>query len=223
MDGCFIDAVGLTKIYPPETIVLRDVDLSVAEDEWVSVMGPSGSGKTTLLNILGCLDSPTNGDLTINGNRISEMDQGERTQFRRENIGLVFQQYHLIPYLTVLENVMIAQYFHSLVARAEAMDVLRRVGLDHRLKHLPAQISGGEKQRVCIARALVNEPKILLADEPTGNLDRKNGMTVLNLIEELHDEGHTIILVSHNPEIAGMGDRIVHMLDGRIEKQNQQN
>lgn len=216
MQEHIIEAQNLTKIYPPDTTALRDVSLSIAEGEWTSIVGPSGCGKTTLLNILGCLDSPTRGSLTIDGIPIGRLNQKQRTTFRRENIGLVFQQYHLVPYLNVLENVMLAQYFHSSVVEGEAMETLRLVGLGHRLRHQPSQLSGGEQQRVCVARALVNEPRILLADEPTGNLDTKNGMIVLDLLKGLHEEGHSIILVTHNADIARMGDRVIEMLDGSI-------
>ena len=179
-------------------------------------MGPSGSGKTTLLNIIGCLDSPTEGSLYINDTDVVKLGQKQLTIFRREHIGLIFQQYNLVPYLTALENVMMAQYFHSMVDENEAIDVLKKVGLEHRMDHIPAHLSGGEQQRVGIARALINEPEILLADEPTGNLDQKNGEVVLNLIQELHHEGHTIVLVTHNPDIAKLGDRIINLIDGNV-------
>jgi len=138
------------------------------------------------------------------------------TRFRRENIGLIFQQYHLVPYLSALENVMMAQYYHSVVNENDAINALKKVGLDHRLDHIPAHLSGGEQQRVCIARALVNEPRILLADEPTGNLDQKNGEVVLKLIKNLHEEGHTIILITHNPQIGKLGDKQLNLVDGKI-------
>lgn len=181
-------------------------------------MGPSGSGKTTLLNIIGCLDSASKGYAFINGTEITKLNQNQLTKFRRENIGLIFQQYHLVPYLTALENVMMAQYYHSIVEESEAVDALKRVGLSHRLNHIPAHLSGGEQQRVCIARALINEPEILLADEPTGNLDQKNGEIVLDLIRKLHKEGHTIVLVTHNPNIGKLGDRLIKLIDGKISK-----
>jgi putative ABC transport system ATP-binding protein len=144
------------------------------------------------------------------------LNQRELTQFRRENIGLIFQQYHLVPYLTALENVMMAQYYHSVVDETDAIEVLKKVGLEKRLHHIPAHLSGGEQQRVCIARALINEPEILLADEPTGNLDQKNGEVVLNLIEKLHREGHTVVLITHNPNIAKLGDRSINLIDGKL-------
>ena len=206
----------LTKMYGGGTYALNSITTSLNNGDWTSIMGPSGSGKTTLLNIIGCLDSPTEGFVCINGTEIGKLSQQQRTIFRREHIGLIFQQYHLIPYLTALENVMMAQYYHSIVDESEAVDVLERVGLEHRLNHIPAHLSGGEQQRVCIARALINEPEILLADEPTGNLDQANGEVVLNLIKDLHREGHTIAVVTHNPDIAKLGDRTINLLDGKI-------
>jgi len=206
----------IAKIYNDSTHALNGLTVTINEGDWTTIMGPSGCGKTTLLNIIGCLDSLTNGSLSINGTKISGLNQNELTRFRRDNIGLIFQQYHLVPYLTALENVMLAQYYHSIVVKNDAVEALKRVGLSHRLDHIPAHLSGGEQQRVCIARALINEPKILLADEPTGNLDQKNGEVVLELIKELHKEGHTIILVTHNPDIGKMGDRVINLIDGRV-------
>jgi putative ABC transport system ATP-binding protein len=207
---------NVSKIYDNITKALDNLSLSFMEGEWTSVMGPSGSGKTTLLNVIGCLDSVTKGSLFINGTEITRLNQIQLTRFRRENIGLIFQQYHLVPYLNALENVMMAQYYHSIVDESDAVEALKRVGLGHRLDHIPSHLSGGEQQRVCIARALINEPNILLADEPTGNLDQKNGELVLDLIKKLHHEGHTIILVTHNPEIGRLGQRIVRLIDGKI-------
>jgi len=206
----------VSKIYDNKTKALDNLSLSIMEGEWTSIMGPSGSGKTTLLNIIGCLDSATKGSVFINGTEITRLNQIQLTRFRRENIGLIFQQYHLVPYLNALENVMMAQYYHSVVSESDAIEALKRVDLGHRLNHIPAHLSGGEQQRVCIARALINEPNILLADEPTGNLDQKNGELVLDLIKELHHEGHTIILITHNPQIGKLGQRIVKLIDGKI-------
>jgi putative ABC transport system ATP-binding protein len=207
---------NLSKIYDKNTRALDKLTFSLNKGDWTSITGPSGSGKTTLLNVIGCLDSASKGSIHINGTEITNLNQNKLTRFRRENIGLIFQQYHLVPYLTALENVMMAQYYHSIVDENDAIDVLKRVGLGHRLKHIPSHLSGGEQQRVCIARALINEPEILLADEPTGNLDQKNGENVLNLIKELHEEGHTIVLVTHNPDIANLGDRLINLIDGKI-------
>jgi len=216
MGDTIVRARGLSKLYQPDTWALRDVTLEVEKGSWVTIMGPSGSGKTTLLNMISCLDSPSGGYLLINGIDVTTLDQKALACFRRENLGLVFQQYHMVPYLTALENVMLAQYYHSIVDEREAAEALERVGLGHRLTHTPSQLSGGEQQRVCIARALVNDQQILLADEPTGNLDVKNGDIVLDLIKNLHDDDHTIILITHNPEISKMGEVLVELLDGRV-------
>lgn len=218
MVNAIIRLEGVTKQYGKSTRALDNLTTSINRGDWTSIMGPSGSGKTTLLNIIGCLDSPTKGSVFIHGTEITKLNQNQLTRFRRENIGLIFQQYHLVPYLTALENVMMAQYYHSIVDESHAVEVLKRVGLGHRLHHIPAHLSGGEQQRVCIARALINEPDILLADEPTGNLDQKNGEIVLKLIKELHNEGHTIVLVTHNPDIGKLGNRLIRLIDGRICK-----
>lgn len=206
---------NLSKCYNEKTQVLDNLSIAIKKGEWVNIMGPSGSGKTTLLNILSCLDRPTNGSIIINGTEVTKLSQDEMAKFRRENIGLVFQQYHLIPYLTALENVMLAQHFHSMVDEKEAKEALELVGLGHRLDHIPAHLSGGEQQRVSIARALINQPGIILADEPTGNLDRTNGKIILDLFKKLHKKGHTIVIVTHDPEIGTMGDRLIRLMDGR--------
>jgi putative ABC transport system ATP-binding protein len=179
-------------------------------------MGPSGSGKTTLLNIIGCLDSPTEGMVKVVGTEVTGLSQKELTLFRCRNIGLIFQQYHLIPYLSALENVLVAQYFAGAQDEEDARMTLEDVGMGCRLDHLPAHLSGGEQQRVCIARALVNAPRLLLADEPTGNLDSANGQKVLALMKKLHDNGHTIVMVTHSPYVAALGDRIIRLVDGRV-------
>jgi putative ABC transport system ATP-binding protein len=216
MSNDLISIKNVSKIYNEKTKALDNLILSIKKGSWTSIMGPSGSGKTTLLNIIGCLDSPTHGSVSINGIEITGLNQKKLTRFRRENIGLIFQQYHLIPYLTALENVMLAQYYHSIVDENDALEVLKRVGLSHRLNHIPAHLSGGEQQRVCIARALINDPEILLADEPTGNLDQKNGEIVLKLINALHQEGHTIILITHNNEIGKLGQQKIVLVDGKL-------
>lgn len=210
-----ISAKNLVKKYG-NTCALKNISFTIEKGEWANIMGPSGSGKTTLLNLIGCLDSPTEGSLVVNGIETSTLKQNERTRFRRENIGLVFQQFHMIPHLTALENVMIAQYFHSIEDEEEAKEALTRVGMEHRLHHLPSQLSGGEQQRVCIARALINQPGIILADEPTGNLDKKNEEAVLDIFRELHSNGKTIVIVTHNPEIGEIGDRIIQISHGEI-------
>lgn len=196
---------------------LRGVDVEISHGEWVNIVGPSGSGKSTLLNIIGGLDSPSAGEVIIDSTNISTLTEDEMSRFRREKIGFIFQQPHLIPYLNAVENVMLAQHFHSLADEKEAKEALERVGLGHRLNHRPSQLSGGEQQRVCIARALINNPEILLADEPTGNLDRENTKIILELLKGIHSEEHfTIILVTHDPFVARWGQRILTMEDGRI-------
>ncbi len=203
--------------------VLKDISLEIKEGEWVSIMGPSGSGKTTLLNILSLMDDLTQGEFYIGGANASSLSEEEKTVIRREKIGLIFQQFHLIPYLTALENVMLAQYYHSVTDEASAKEVLEKVGLSHRLTHLPSELSGGEQQRLCIARALVNEPEVLLADEPTGNLDEENENKVFEIFQELHKEGKTIILITHNPELGSHGDRMVILSHGKVKEEKNEN
>lgn len=217
MDGqTLVELKGVTKYYNHKVCALEDVSLNIAGGEWVSIMGPSGSGKTTLLNIIGCLDRPTRGAIVLDGQDISELPSEELVRFRREIIGLIFQQFHLIPYLTALENVMLAQYFHSLVDEEEARRALEGVGLAERAHHLPHQLSGGEQQRVCIARALINQPKLILADEPTGNLDKDNEEAVMELFRGLHRGGHTLVIVTHDEKIAREGQRIIRLDHGRV-------
>jgi putative ABC transport system ATP-binding protein len=195
---------------------LEDVGFEVAAGEWIAIMGPSGSGKTTLLNILGGLDRPTGGRVVVDGTNVATLGERELTRYRAEKIGLVFQQFHLVPYLSAVENVMLAQYFHSVADEAEAARALVRVGLGDRLGHLPSQLSGGEQQRVAVARALINQPKLILADEPTGNLDEANEQTVLALMKDLHASGHTILVVTHSPAIGRMADRRIELAHGRL-------
>ncbi|MFA5810580.1 MAG: ABC transporter ATP-binding protein [Thermoleophilia bacterium] len=216
MKKIVLETKGLTKRFG-SVIPLDGVDMQIMQGEWVAIMGPSGSGKTTMLNLLACLDTPTAGQYILDGVDTSTLNERERAVVRREKIGLVFQQFHLVPYLTALENVMLAQYYHSMVDKDEAGEVLERVGLGHRTGHLPSQLSGGEQQRVCIARALINQPAIILADEPTGNLDEANEEIILCFFKELHAEGRTIILVTHNPELAKFSDRVVRLHHGRVE------
>jgi putative ABC transport system ATP-binding protein len=195
---------------------LDDVSLHVNSGEWVAVMGPSGSGKSTLVNLIGCLDQPTSGAIWLDNENVAELPAVELNRVRAEKIGFIFQQFHLIPYLTALENVMLAQYFHSMTDEGEAKQALQRVGLADRANHLPAQLSGGEQQRVCIARALINDPKIILADEPTGNLDAQNEEIVLRLLRELHEAGRTIVMVTHDPVMARLADRMIELHHGRV-------
>jgi putative ABC transport system ATP-binding protein len=198
----FIEGMGVRKEYATAS-ALRGVDLEVEQGEWCSIVGPSGSGKSTLLNIFGGLDSPSGGKVLVNGTDLTSLGEDALARFRREHMGFVFQQSHLVPYLSSVENVMLSQYFHSLTEETEAVEALNRVGLGHRLGHKPSELSGGEQQRVGIARALINSPKILLADEPTGNLDRENSTLILRLLKTLHTEEHfTIVLVTHDPFVA---------------------
>ena len=195
---------------------LDDLTLTVDEGEWVAVTGPSGSGKTTLLNVLSGLDRPTAGQVRVGGQDLAALTRGELARYRQRTVGLVFQQFHLIPYLTALENVMLSQYVHSMTDRGEAEEALRKVGLGERLGHLPSQLSGGEQQRVCIARALINQPPLILADEPTGNLDAVNEAVVMSLLADLHQRGHTLILVTHDPSIAARAGREIRLEHGRL-------
>jgi len=211
-----IRVAGVTKDYDANTRALDNVSLSIPEGEWTAIMGPSGSGKTTLLNIISCLDSPTKGTVEIGQTAVTGLSQKALTRFRCQNIGLIFQQYHLVPYLTALENVMLAQYFSGTVDEKDAKQALEDVGLLHRVDHVPAHLSGGEQQRVCIARALINAPRIIMADEPTGNLDGLNGRKVLELISKLKQEGHTIVMVTHSHNVAALADRIIELVDGKI-------
>ena len=205
----------LTKQYGAVR-ALDDVSFTVDAGEWIAIMGPSGSGKTTLINILGGLDTPTSGRARVDGTDVGALGENELTRYRAEKIGFVFQQFYLMPYLTALENVMLAQYFHSIASEAEAAEALRRVGLAARMTHLPAQLSGGEQQRVAIARALINHPRLILADEPTGNLDEANEQIIVNLLRELHAAGHTILVVTHDPSIGRLADRRIELAHGRL-------
>ena len=196
---------------------LDDINFEVKKGEWVSVMGPSGSGKSTLVNILSLMDTPTSGVYMLGGDDVSNLNAEDTLKFRREKIGLIFQQFHLVPYLSALENVMIAQYYHSSVDEDDAKKALEAVGLAHRLTHRPSQLSGGEQPRLCIARSLINDPEILIADEPTGNLDEANEKVVLELFCKLREQGKTILLVTHNPELGEYGDKIVYLRYGKLE------
>ena len=190
-----------------DVTALDDINLRIAHGEFVAIMGASGSGKTTLMNILTCLDTVSDGQVVLDGTDAAGLDEEGRRRFRAEKIGLVFQQFHLIPFLTALENVMLAQHYHSVVDESAAKAVLAQVGMEHRMTHLPSQLSGGEQQRVCIARALVNEPPVIFADEPTGNLDEENERRVLALLKDLHRQGRTIVMVTHNPALGQFADR----------------
>jgi putative ABC transport system ATP-binding protein len=210
-----VEVAGLGKEFA-NVRALDGVTFDVEAGEWIAIMGPSGSGKTTLINILGGLDTPTVGRAVVDDTNVADLDENGLTRYRAEKIGFVFQQFHLVPYLTAVENVMLAQYFHSTPDEAEAREALGRVGLGDRLTHLPAQLSGGEQQRVAVARALINHPKLILADEPTGNLDEANEQIVINLFHQLHTEGHTILMVTHDPSIGRLADRRIELAHGRL-------
>ncbi|VEI57865.1 ABC transporter ATP-binding protein [Pasteurella multocida] len=195
---------------------LEDINIHIQKGEFVAIMGASGSGKTTLMNILTGLDTATEGKVILDDIDAAQLDEIGRQRFRAEKIGLVFQQFHLIPYLTALENVMLAQHYHSVVDEDAAKAVLTQVGLAHRFDHRPSQLSGGEQQRVCIARALVNQPPVIFADEPTGNLDEKNEQLVLDLLISLNKEGRTIVMVTHNPDLGKLANRIIFLQHGKL-------
>ena len=218
-----IKLIDVSRLYPAQAEkgggvirALDSVSLHVEAGEWLAIMGPSGSGKSTLVNLIGCLDRPTSGEIWLDGENVATLPLSELTRVRAERIGFVFQQFHLIPYLTALENIMLAQYLHSMTDEPEALEALDRVGLRERAGHLPSQLSGGEQQRVCIARALINDPKIVLADEPTGNLDAVNEEIVLRLLRQLHQQGRTIVMVTHDPVVARLADRRIELHHGRI-------
>src|SRR5690242_16980666 len=221
---------NVSKLYPARATkgeeekdaVIRALDhvsLAVEKGEWVAMMGPSGSGKSTLVNLIGCLDRPSEGEIWLDGTNVAEFSPADLNRVRAEKIGFIFQQFHMIPYLSAIENVMLAQYFHSMTDEQEALAALGRVGLEDRAHHIPAQLSGGEQQRVCIARALINDPKIILADEPTGNLDAANEEIVLRLLRELHAQGRTIVMVTHDPVVARLSDRRIELHHGKIAAQ----
>jgi putative ABC transport system ATP-binding protein len=212
-----LELKDISKIYG-SVKALQNINLEVSQGEWLAIMGPSGSGKTTLMNIIGCMDKPSNGSVILDGTNLSRESAKSLTNIRRDKIGLIFQQFHLINYLTALENVMVAQYYHSMPDEKEALQALERVGLSDRAKHLPSQLSGGEQQRVCIARALINYPMLILADEPTGNLDETNENIVLDIFKQLHRDGSTIIVVTHDPEVAEEAQRTVVLEHGRVAR-----
>ncbi len=206
---------GVSKVYGT-LHALSDINLTVNAGDWLSIMGPSGSGKTTMINLIGCMDSPSSGSVILDGHDISRESAASLTRIRRDKIGLIFQQFHLISYLTAVENIMVAQYYHSMPDEGEALEALEKVGLKDRARHLPSQLSGGEQQRVCIARALINSPDILLGDEPTGNLDEENEGIVIDILRTLHNEGATIIVVTHDPEVGDVAQRKIVLEYGKI-------
>ncbi len=202
-----------------ETIALQNVSIEVKKGEFVAVMGPSGCGKSTLMNILGLLDSPTEGSYWLDGVEVSTFNEEQQTLLRRGGIGFVFQSFNLIDDLTVYRNIELPLVYMKVPAaerKRKVEEVMERMGISHRAKHFPNQLSGGQQQRVAIARAVVSNPKVILADEPTGNLDSKNGLEVLNLLKQLHAEGATIVMVTHSQRDAGFADRVINMFDGNI-------
>ncbi len=218
MSNYVIETQHLYKRFGAVT-ALEDINIQIKEGEFVAIMGASGSGKTTLMNILSGLDTATEGKVILDGIDAAQLDETGRQRFRAEKIGLVFQQFHLIPYLTALENVMLAQHYHSVIDEQAARAVLEQVGLGERVSHRPSQLSGGEQQRVCIARALVNQPPVIFADEPTGNLDEQNEALVLKLLQNLNKQGRTIVMVTHNPELGELADRIIYFHHGKFVKE----
>ena len=213
---------SLTKVFftdEVETHALSGIHLTIDRGEYVAISGPSGCGKSTLLSILGLLDSPTEGVYTLNGTPVQGLDLSQRARIRNREIGFIFQSFNLIGDLNVYENVELPLTYRGMKAaerRERVMHALERVGMGHRAKHLPSQLSGGQQQRVAVARALVGQPSILLADEPTGNLDSKNGDAVMELLRDLHRNGSTICMVTHDPRFARHADRTVHLFDGRV-------
>ena len=218
--------IAATKVYQknkaaPPVHALRGIDMDIPRGQYLAIMGPSGSGKSTLMNIIGCLDRPTEGQYLLDGDDVAQMEDEELSRVRGERLGFVFQAFNLIPQLTVLENVAVPLFYQSVPAserRDRAKAVLEKVELGDRMTHRPNQLSGGQMQRVAIARALVNEPSILLADEPTGNLDSKTGDAILSLFDELHAGGLTIVMVTHDPSMAERCERVVHLRDGLINE-----
>ena len=221
-----IETHGLRKVYSPgspaEVVALRDVDLRIDRGEFVAIIGPSGSGKSTLMNMIGCLDTPTSGTYRCDGVDVATLDAEERAVLRRDKIGFVFQDLNLLPRMSALENVAMPMGYAN-VAREErvrrASEALQSVGLGERARHRPGELSGGQKQRVAIARALINRPRILLADEPTGALDSKTGDEILALFKRLQAEGHTVVLITHDPAVAAIADRIFVIRDGELHEQ----
>jgi putative ABC transport system ATP-binding protein len=224
-NGTVITMQGVKKVFftdDLETHALSEIDLEIKKGEYLAIAGPSGCGKSTLLAILGLLDSPSGGDYQLNGKPVSSLTLGERTRIRNREIGFIFQAFNLIGDLSVYENVELPLTYRGMGAaerKQKAINALERVGMAHRMKHYPAQLSGGQQQRVAVARALVGDPLILLADEPTGNLDSKNGDSVMDLLRDVHANGATICMVTHDPRYADHAERTVHLFDGKIVEQ----
>src|SRR3712207_2612461 len=212
----------LSRVYRTETIettALDGIDLDIADGEFVAIMGPSGCGKSTLLNVVGMLDSPSSGSYNFNGQEVAGLPEAKLAEVRKENIGFIFQSFNLVDELSVRENIELALLYHNVPAaerRARVEAVMDKVGIGHRARHRPSQLSGGQQQRVAVARALVGNPKLILADEPTGNLDTQHGEEVMKMLQALNAEGSTIVMVTHSPAHADYAGRVVHMLDGRV-------
>ncbi len=217
-----IEMRKIRKVYSTGKVqveALRGIDLKIEENEFVSIMGPSGSGKSTLMNLMGCLDTPTSGEYFLDGQKVEILSPNELAEIRNRKVGFVFQNFNLLPYATAFENVEIPLIFAGLpsrMRRKRTMKLLEKVGLKDRADHKPAELSGGEMQRVAIARALANQPRLILADEPTGNLDSVSGGEIINLFEELGKQGHTVIVITHDKEIARRTQRIIKLKDGLI-------
>ena len=227
-DQTLIQLEGVTKVFyteEVETHALSGIHLEIKKGEYLSIAGPSGCGKSTLLSILGLLDSPTDGNYTLNGTAVEDLSLSQRTRIRNREIGFIFQAFNLIGDLNVYENVELPLTYRGMASaerKQRVQEALERVGMSHRMKHYPSQLSGGQQQRVAVARALAGKPSILLADEPTGNLDSKNGEAVMELLSELHREGATICMVTHDPRYAKLADRTVHLFDGQIVEETQE-
>ncbi|HEY0414274.1 MAG TPA: ABC transporter ATP-binding protein [Allosphingosinicella sp.] len=212
----------LSRVYRTDTVettALDGIDLDIADGEFVAIMGPSGCGKSTLLNVLGMLDSPTAGSYVFNGQEVAGLPEAKLADVRKQNIGFIFQSFNLVDELSVRENVELALLYHDVAAaerRRRVEEVMDKVGIAHRAKHRPSQLSGGQQQRVAVARALVGNPKLILADEPTGNLDTQHGEEVMKMLQQLNREGSTIVMVTHSPSHADYAGRVVNMLDGKI-------
>ena len=220
-----VDVEKLSKTYKIGSVqlpALRGIDLKIEQGQYIAIMGPSGSGKSTLLNLLGCLDRPTSGQYRLSGKDISKLDDDELSLIRGQHIGFIFQSYNLIGQLNVIENIELPMYYQGFSEQASAkraMQLATMVGLGNRVKHRPSELSGGQQQRVSIARALANDPLIILADEPTGNLDSQSGSEILSILDGLRRQGKTIIIVTHDTKIAARAQRVIHLLDGRIKQE----
>jgi len=223
-DSRILELENVSKVYKTGDVVfkaLSDVSLVVERGQWIAIQGPSGSGKSTLLNLIGCLDRPTSGRILLEGVDVSQLDDNRLAEIRGEKIGFIFQMFNLIPSLTVVENIMLPTYFTKKLRKTDAKkrveEIMKRLGIIHLRDRFPSSLSGGETQRVAIARALINEPSLILADEPTGNLDTATGSEIANLFKDIHDEGETIILVTHDRELALKAEKVYELRDGRLK------